>query len=173
MQRVAVVSGFAYHDNVHTQLTIHPEYGTWTSYRAVVVFYHYNNPANCKQQTTASCPPVTNHPTAPPPRVARTLLTRSEEATASTAMKRALALLSSTTTVNLCQHPHQPKSNGAPNDNDEDRQRMEAFRALIAVRDAIETGKVKYRFSENQLLYHYTKDFKYLRAAIMDAATDG
>jgi hypothetical protein len=34
--------------------------------------------------------------------------------------------------------------------------------AWIAMRDCIETGKAQYRYDSEQLLYHYTKDKKYL-----------
>jgi hypothetical protein len=97
----------------------------------------------------------------------------------SAALQRALELSSGTTNFfsgKLChRHQQQQKNSSAVVvDNDEvtnnydSSLQLETARAWIAMRDAIETGKAKYRFSENQLLYHYTKDTKYLVRAAMD-----
>lgn len=138
MQRVAVASGFAYHDR-NTQLTIHPTYGTWKAYRAVVVFFG-------EGRSEGSL--------APPPRVPK-LLNAQEEAKAAAAMERALDL---SDTFNLCQQLH--KSVTFVWDK--------AAMAWIAVRDAVELGKAKYRYGESQLMYHYTKDKKFIKIAMAE-----
>lgn len=132
MQRVAMESGFAYHDPA-TQLVIHPVYGAWHSYRAAVVIHD-----NAVQYV------------APPPPVP-CLLTQQEVEYAREAMKRALEVSDN---KNLCVQLH-----GGKNDPD-----MESVcKAWIAMRDCVERGKAEYRFEEDQLMYHYTKDVKYLK----------
>lgn len=134
MQRVAVVAGFAYHDR-NTQLTIHPEYGAWTAFRAVVIFFGSG--------------PLTSlsRPIAIP-----SLLSAEEEAKAKEAMEYALSL----SDVNdLCQHLHKSLM------TDEDK-----ALAWIKIRDCVQLGKLKYRYEKNQLMYHYTKDKKFLRDAM-------
>lgn len=138
MQRVAVVSGFAYHDR-NTQLTIHPKYGTWHAYRAVVVFFgeHHGDSALL-----------------PPARVPN-LLSPEEELEALKAMQYALSLTSSTINGDLCQQLHKSVI------TDKDK-----AAAWIRIRDCVGLGKQEHRYEENQLLYHYTKDKMYLRNAI-------
>lgn len=133
MQRVAKVSGFAYFDP-NTFLTVHPTYGTWTSYRAVVVFYH-----------TTELP---NRPIIPqsPPQIPN-LLTPDEEEQAKLAMTRALG---ASDTSRLCEQLH-----GKGDDLDK------VCHAWIAMRDCVHTGK-EYRFGDQQLMYHYTKDHECL-----------
>lgn len=133
MQRVAMESGFAYHDPT-TQLTIHPLYGPWNSYRAVVILHDDT---------------ITDE-TTPPPRIPY-LLTSQEEKLAKEAMKHALSV---SDISNLCHQLH-----GGTEDPDIETVSI----AWIAVRDCIETGKTEYRYDEDQLMYHYTKDLKYLK----------
>jgi hypothetical protein len=137
MQRVAVGAGFAYHD-VNTQLTIHPEYGTWTSYRAVVVVSENGSNNNNKSHSAVPLPP---------PRVPK-LLTVQEEQKAAAAMKHALSLSDTTA---LCQQLHKSIVD------------ISICQAWIAMRDTVERGKAEYRFDDEQLLYHYTKDVQYLK----------
>lgn len=136
MQRVAMESGFAYHDPT-TQLTIHPLFGPWNSYRAVVILHDdCSIPATC----------------IPPPSRIPCLLTPQEEKCAKEATKHALEV---SDTRNLC---HQLHGGGA---NDPDIQTV--CKAWIAMRDCIQRGKAEYRYDEDQLMYHYTKDTKHLK----------
>lgn len=144
LQRVALVSGFAYMDD-HTKLTVHPVYGTWKSFRAVVV-YHTQN-AETFRETAPSAPPRIQN-----------LLTTNEERRADLAMKHALQASQEVAaqgkgeeTNGLCEQLH-----GAIVD-------ARVAEAWIAVRDSIETGRVDFRFGTSQLLYHYTKDPQYLQ----------
>jgi methylmalonic aciduria homocystinuria type C protein len=125
MQRVASVSGLCYHDN-HTQLSIHPEFGPWLAFRAVVVL---------------------DRPflTSPPPLVP-CLLSATEKENAKKAMAAALAVSDQT---NLCKQLH-----GGSKKED-------TRLAWVALRDCITTGR-NYRYTDGQLIYHYTKDTKVL-----------
>jgi len=132
MQRVAMESGFAYHDPA-TQLVVHPVYGVWHSYRAVVIIHD-----DAVKEV------------APPPTVP-CFLTANEEELARQAMKHALEV---SDTKNLCMQLH-----GGRNDPD----MTTVCEAWIAMRDCVERGKAEYRFDEDQLMYHYTKDVKFLK----------
>lgn len=133
VQRVAVVAGFAYYD-ANTQMTIHPFYGTWTSYRAVAIVFG----------ETPSIAPVR-------PNQIPKLMTLSEETNAVSAMKYALDLVA--------------RAQVPPSVVDEEQ----TCDAWIAVRDSVERGKAEYRFCTNQLRYHYSKNLKYLEAAMEQA----
>lgn len=139
MQRVAMESGFAYHDPT-TQLTIHPLYGPWNSYRAVVILHDYVNDSDAT----------------PPPHVP-CLLTPQEKKCAKEAMKRAIAV---SDMRNLCHQLH----GGTKNPD-----MLRVCKAWIAMRDCIERGKAAYRYDEDQLMYHYTKDIKYLKSDSNDS----
>ena len=138
MQRVASVSGFAYHDPI-TQLTVHSAYGTWHSYRAIVIIHDDDD--DDEAQETETAPPT------PVPR----LLSKQEEECAREVMRRALQV---SDTKNLC-----PQLHGGM----EDPNIASVCTAWIAMRDCIERGRKEYRFDEDQLMYHYTKDVKFLR----------
>ena len=127
MQRVAAVSGFAYHDD-SSHLTVHPVYGAWHSFRAVAVFSSSSNDV-------------------PPPQRLPCLLSATEKERAAAALNYALQVSDS---ENLCNQLHGKIVNNE-----------KVCMAWIAVRDCVETGK-EYRFDENQLMYHYTKDVNYI-----------
>mmetsp|Transcript_70 Transcript_70/g.136 ORF Transcript_70/g.136 Transcript_70/m.136 type:complete len:258 (+) Transcript_70:194-967(+) len=133
MQRVAMESGFAHHDPT-TQLTVHHLYGPWNAYRAVVILHEDSDAVD----------------TQPPPR-SPCLLTPQEHECARKAMEYALEV---SDVGNLCRQLH-----GGSN---KDPDMLTVCEAWIAMRDCIETGKAQYRYDSDQLLYHYTKDKKYL-----------
>ena len=85
MQRVASISGLCYHDK-ETQLSIHPIFGAWAAFRAVVVF---DSPAGPLGEV-------------PPPQV-RPFLTQEEASAARAAMAAALA---ASNEANLCTQLH-------------------------------------------------------------------
>ena len=74
MQRIAVVSGLAYHDP-NTKLIVHPVYGTWHAYRAVVVYTSFAAPLE-------------------PPTCVPCLLSLAEQEQAQKAIQEALSLCS-------------------------------------------------------------------------------
>jgi hypothetical protein len=142
MQRVAMVSGFAYWDT-NTQLSVHPTFGTWKSYRAVVVF---QIPRGDDDQTPRNQSRCIGAVPQPPPRIP-CLLTPDEQEQARLAMKRAL---DASDMSRLCD-----QLQGKGKDMDE------LCLPWIEMRDCVQTGK-EYRFGQQQLMYHYTKDPKYL-----------
>lgn len=132
MQRVAMETGFAYHDST-TQLAIHPTFGAWHAYRAVVILHDADMKENSSQPTPIHC-----------------LLSSKEQERAREAMTYALKV---SDTDNLCRQLH-----GGRSDPD-----LEAVcKAWIAMRDCVNRGK-EYRYDHDQLMYHYTKDIKYLK----------
>lgn len=133
LQRVASVSAFAYLDN-NTHLTVHPEFGTWHSYRAVVVVVedHSSNVTAVEKPKPVPCQ-----------------LSPEEEEEARKALRHALDISDES---NLCAQLH----------GDFDKN-MDLIRGWIALRNVVNVGREKYRFPEDQLMYHYTKDPKYLR----------
>lgn len=164
MQRVASCSGLSYLDS-KSHLTIHPVYGTWHSFRAVVVVVDVGENTRAEQTVRAAelggavgvhggiipraPPPLTPTPT-PVPRLSSPM----EEREAGAALTRALKLSSGSdddggAMDRLCEQLH----GRGPSE------RIAA--AWIEVRDCISLGK-EYRFDHDQLWYHYTKDVKYL-----------
>jgi methylmalonic aciduria homocystinuria type C protein len=143
MQRAAESAGLA-HLDPSTHLSIHPTFGAWLSLRAVVVF---------DLQGLGRAPPA-------PPEVA---LSQAERDEASAALQRAIARSSG----NLCEELHGPVhreggqescDRGAP-----------AWREWVALRDVVRLGR-RYRFCEDQIEYHYTKDRAKLKAAVLRPA---
>jgi len=134
MQRAAYCSGLSYLDS-KSHLTIHPIYGTWHSFRAVVVVTNKDKTNVGTRSLSASIPALTR------------LLTPQEEKEAQAALCRALQLSDEN---RLCDQLH----GKGPSE--------EVAAAWIAVRDCISQGN-EYRFDDNQLWYHYTKDTMYLR----------
>lgn len=116
MQRVAEVSGLCFMDKV-THLCVHPVFGTWCGFRAVVVI-------------DADCPDDK------PDRI-ECMLSEDERRASEELLNRALL---------------------AGNEG----YRQSSWRAWLAMRDAIQTGK-EYRYGENQLAYHYTGDRVHLQ----------
>lgn len=127
MQRVASVSGLSFLDT-KSHLSIHPVYGTWHSFRAVVVV-------------------KAEGPNLPTPTPAPCLLTPQEQEKAKVAMFHALEVSDKD---RLCDQLH----GKGPSE--------QVAAAWIELRDCVSVGK-EFRFDEDQLWYHYTKDTKFLR----------
>ena len=141
MQRAAQCAGLA-HLDPSTHLSIHPTVGAWLSLRAVVV---------------VDLPGV--GPVPPPP--LESPLSATERHEASAALQRAIARSSS----NLCEELHGPNKDGERREESCDRGRP-AWREWVALRDVVRLGR-RYRFCEEQIEYHYTKDRARLRAAVL------
>eukprot|EP00978_Attheya_sp_CCMP212_P001356 scaffold2848_cov54-Attheya_sp.AAC.1 len=146
MQRVASVSGFAYTDPL-SKLSIHPVYGAWTSYRAVVVFHNMGQESTC-----CSGKEGIDSPPTPPPPMMSCLLSEQEQASAKIAMEKACYASEERGFTTCCKQLH----------GGEAMLKDELYKDWIALRDCVHVGKEQYRFSESQLLYHYTKDLKFL-----------
>ena len=134
MQRVAVVSGVCYHDS-ETQLAIHPTFGSWLGFRAVIVLDIDPN-------------------LGPPPARVPCLLSEAEKTAAREAMAAAMR---ASDAANLCTQLH-----GAAG------MEKDVRLAWAALRDCVSVGK-EHRYSEAQLVYHYTKDRTVLNQAVQNA----
>lgn len=135
MQRVAVCSALCYHDP-ETQLAIHPKFGAWVAFRALVVL---------------DIPPAKLEvPKAAPERLG-CLLSDDEKVAARAAMAAALR---ASDEANLCTQLH--GANGMKTD---------VRLAWAALRDCVRVGR-SHRYSEEQLTYHYTKEKAVLLQAL-------
>lgn len=130
MQRAAVAGALCYHDS-ETQLAIHPLFGAWVAFRAVVVL---------------DAPGLEG----PPPDRVRCLLTDAEKEKAREAMADALR---ASDQANLCTQLHGEKG-----------METDVRLAWARLRDCVGVGKMA-RYSEEQLIYHYTKD----KAVLLEA----
>lgn len=135
MQRVAIVSGLCYHDS-ETQLAIHPKFGAWIAFRALLVVEY--------------APTLHGVGATPPPRM-RCLLTETEKTAAKKAMKSALQ---ASDEANLCTQLH-----GAAG------MQKDVRLAWAALRDCVGVGR-EHRYCSSQLNYHYTKDRALLLAEV-------
>lgn len=157
-QVVASVSGFAYHDSNNARLTVHPKYGAWTAYRAVVMvtvtaIISDSSVSSLGNDATIIAPP----PPPPPPRIPNPL-SPSEEAEAKAAVERALSSCDAT----------ELRRRLVENETNEEADDWPNAEEWIAVRDVVRLGKQQYRYGRNQLMYHYTKNKRFLHAAMME-----
>ena len=127
MQRVAVASGLCYHDS-ETQLAIHPTFGAWHAYRAVLVL---GTPALADALAPSA------------PSRLPCLLSGAEKEAARAAMSAALR---ASDEADLCTQLHGAKG-----------MERDVRLAWAALRDCVQLG-AEHRYSEAQLVYHYTKD---------------
>lgn len=137
MQRVAVCSGLCYHDS-ETQLAVHPIFGAWLAFRAVVVF--------------DATPTALKLPSKAPERLG-CLLSDAEKSAARAAMAAALR---ASDEANLCTQLHGAKGMEA-----------DVRLAWAALRDCVRVGK-EHKYSDDQLIYHYTKEKAVLHRALRE-----
>ena len=133
MQRIAAVSGLCHLDEA-SNMAIHPLFGPWLSFRAVILF-HSGDMTNDGDGDLSALP-------APDP--IPSLLTPEEEANARAFIQKAF-------------------DKNTPKDDDASIRRGWVVKCLIASRDSAALGREEHRFSDSQLMYHYTKDAKYLQ----------
>lgn len=159
MQRVALVSGLVYHGK-EVVFCIHPIYGTWHSFRAVVVVDLAVVDQSSLSSSTQSNSSI---PTTGPPCRVPCLLSNAEKERAKIAMQYAITVSSSND--NDLTLVHNGKITEDDDDNNDDtNHEMRIVRAWVAVRDCVDTGRSGYRYGHNQLNYHYTKNTsKYLQ----------
>ena len=135
MQRVAICSALCYHDS-ETQLAIHPRFGSWVAFRAVVVLH-----AEPSAHGLAG--------TAPKP--LSCLMSEAEKSAARAAMQAALR---ASDEANLCTQLHGAKG-----------MERDVRLAWAALRDCVRVGS-QHRYTDEQLTYHYTKDKAVLEKAL-------
>jgi len=168
MQRVAQVTGLYWHDIEATKLCIHPEYGTWVAFRAVVIFEWDEQIHDHSQQQIMSTllePP-------PAPSLCQCHISSMEMENAKTIFDYALSVSCASTEDDndndgnlgygsqankswskLCKFLHGTICGGTEWDA-----LPETMKPWIRLRDCIEVGREEWRYGEEQLLYHYTKD---------------
>ena len=173
MARVASCTGFSYLDP-QTHLSVHSTYGTWHSYRAVLLI-----PKQSSTLTSKLSISLLPNPASP-----------LDQKAAKEAFDKALEI--STGTIET--HTDAPSSLdedgrsklseelgrgnyeddkseeglslSLPNNNSNRKSRV--ANAWITLRDTIAIGRKTYRFDDHQLLYHYTKDPQWLFKGIKD-----
>ena len=146
MQRVAKATGQYWLDEGATKLCVHPEYGTWTAFRAVVVF----ETSGANENT--GIPPI--------PQPCPCPVSYDETKKAKIIFDRALKLdgLGYGATLEkswseLCKFLHHTVCSGAEWDKV-----PATMKPWIQLRDVISVGRDNWKYDDNQLLYHYTKD---------------
>mmetsp|Transcript_27042 Transcript_27042/g.49208 ORF Transcript_27042/g.49208 Transcript_27042/m.49208 type:complete len:362 (-) Transcript_27042:5-1090(-) len=158
MQRVAKVTGKYWHDEEGTKLCVHPKFGTWKAFRAVVVFHKTQQQQNSEPNiiTIPRAPPMCPSPVAP-----------NEIQKAKEVMDYALKISGNETSTgygkpsgksDLCTYLHNSVQRGS------DWSKVSpTMRPWLQLRDCISVGREDYKYGDSQLLYHYTKDSEILR----------
>ncbi|OEU11746.1 hypothetical protein FRACYDRAFT_244869 [Fragilariopsis cylindrus CCMP1102] len=187
MGRIASYAGFSYLDD-ETHLNIHPEYGTWHSYRAVLLVAvdeeddddddnNSNDDANKNIALSLSLSSLISEEEAIASKLAfDNALQISSAIGISNEEEDDVGLIGTAKEVDvdaikdqLCEELGEGKYNtntDADNGNDSRRnknnRKEEIPLAWMKLRDSISIGRQKYKYDNNQLLYHYTKDTKCL-----------
>mmetsp|Transcript_6704 Transcript_6704/g.9946 ORF Transcript_6704/g.9946 Transcript_6704/m.9946 type:complete len:411 (+) Transcript_6704:49-1281(+) len=193
MQRMAKLSGKYWQDDEGTKLCVHPLFGTWTAFRAVVVFYTNNDDSSLHHDMNIVVPNV------PPPcpcpviqedielakKVMKFALAQSSANNSSNVAgdngdsnNDTIALMSysdSNTTRSagsgsqalLCQYLHNTVTRGS-----EWSKVPMSMRPWIQLRDCISVGRDVYKYEDDQLLYHYTKDPDILRRNLICSSSN-
>lgn len=148
MQRIAKITGEYWHDDEATKLCVHPVYGTWTAFRAIVLF-----------ETTGNA--QTSIPAAPQP--CKCPVSNEEIRNAKVIFDHALKLSSSDNLgygatldkswAELCKYLHNTVCSGSAWDKV-----PSTMKPWIQLRDTISVGREDWKYDDSQLLYHYTKD---------------
>lgn len=149
MQRAATTTGEYWHDMDGTKLCVHKEYGTWTAFRVVVVL----GTTGVGQGDSLYPPPPL--PPCPCP------VSNEELKMAKAAFDIALEMSSSDgygATVNqswdeICKFFHGQVCSGKKWDDVPD-----TMKPWIQLRDSFSVGRERWKYSDAQLLYHYTSD---------------
>jgi hypothetical protein len=170
MQRVASVSGEYWHDEENTKLCVHPVHGTWTAFRALVIF-ETENSYNDTSIGSSSGGGRSNIVSLPPP--CPCPLSEEEMKEAKQIFDYALEMNTSgqgssnigsygtqanKTWDELCTYLHNQVCKGSDWD-----EVPESMKPWIELRNAISVGRSDWKYDEAQLLYHYTKDPNILR----------
>lgn len=165
MARISHCTGFSYLDK-HTHLSVHPTIGTWHSYRAVLLI-----PKEKSSATLGTSIKVLTNP-----------MSALDQTAANEAFDRALAISTGKeietqgeSSTDLCAEDtaiiSEELGKGIYKNSDKQQKndrKTRVARAWIQLREAISIGHEKYRFDDNQLWYHYTKDPIYLFQGMAD-----
>jgi hypothetical protein len=156
MQRVATTTGMYWLDNEATKLCVHPEYGTWMAFRVLVVL------------ETPSCSCCCSIPLAPTP--CSCPVSSDEIRLAKEIFEYALDMSRTEgygTTLNkswqeLCDYLHDISCTGTSWDKV-----PKQMKPWIHLRDSISVGRERWKYGQEQLLYHYTRDSEILFMELM------
>ncbi len=188
MQRLAKVSGEYWHDDVGTKLCVHPTYGTWHAFRALVVF-HAEDRNECTSGLRRNNPSQLQIPSPYP--MCPCPVSQNEIEKAKEVLNYALQVMSggrnnvddnedsnhdkdeneltsggvcvvskgkNNANQELCQYLHKSTSSGS------DWLKVSpSMRPWIQLRNCISVGCDEFKYCDNQLLYHYTKDVEILK----------
>ena len=155
MQRIASASGEYWHDEENTKLCVHPVYGTWTAFRALVVFETEQTiiSSNIPSTLPSPCPcPLSQEEMKEAKRVFDYAL---EMNTCSGQGNNAgsYGTQANKTWDELCKYLHNQVCQGSSWDKV-----PESMKPWIELRNVIRVGRNDWKYDEPQLLYHYTKD---------------
>lgn len=172
MARVASCTGFSYLDP-HTHLSVHPIYGTWHSYRAVLLIPK-------EVSSPASQIPISLLPNPISPLDQKAAKKAFDDALKSSTGTKTESYTFSSSSLDEEDRSKLSEELGRGNYNDsngeglpnrqsenEDRKTRVA-NAWITLRETISNGRETYRFDDHQLFYHYTKDPIWLLEGIKD-----
>ena len=177
MQRVAKVTGKYWHDEEGTKLCVHPTFGTWKAFRAVIVFYKKDTRSFDLSSSRTRTVATTSRPKAPP--MCTCPVDPDEIQKAKEVMEYALKMsvgenATNTNTSNvglgyggksndLCTYLHNSVTSGS------DWSKVSpTMRPWLQLRDCISVGRDDYKYCDNQLLYHYTKDTAILKRELLN-----
>lgn len=173
MARIASCTGFSYLDP-QTHLSVHPTYGTWHSYRAVLLI-----PKESSTLTSKLSISLLPNPTSPlDQKAAKEAFDKALEISTGTIETHtdASSCLDEESRSKLSEElgrgtykddkSEEGLSPSLPNNNSDRKTRV--ANAWITLRDTITIGRKIYRFDDHQLLYHYTKDPQWLFKGIKD-----
>ena len=165
MTRVATTTGEYWNDVEATKLCVHPKYGTWTAFRAVVVF---------DATGASSVPPPSARPRpSPPPPPCPSPMSTEEIEIAKIAFERALGNSSDDggrgygTTVGKPWEELRDYLHGSTCAGTSWEKVPDDMKPWILLRDCVSAGRREgWKYDEAQLLYHYTRDREILIAEL-------
>lgn len=171
MQRIASVTGQYWHDEANTKLCVHPLYGTWTAFRALVVFETTENLDNSDERSSGNRSTISP---VPPPPPCPCPVSEEEIKEAKKIFDYALEMnmtdsgsdnnigsygtQSNKSWAQLCTFLHNQVCQGSDWD-----EVPESMKPWIELRNVISVGRDDWKYDDAQLLYHYTKDPNILR----------
>lgn len=153
MQRVAITTGKYWHDDGSTKLCVHPEYGTWTAFRTLVIFETRDKvvSTNSIPQAPSPCPcPVTDEEIKAAKIVFDYALKMSSD-------EQGYAATLTKSWQEVSEYLHETVCSGS-----EWEKVPSSMKGWIQLRDCISIGRKDWRYSQPQLLYHYTRDAEIL-----------
>jgi len=158
MQRIASVSGQYWHDEENTKLCVHPVFGTWMAFRALVIFeaesscFSNNNNSSVIPSAPSPCPcPLSEEEMKEAKKIFDYALEMNTSGQGSNI--GSYGTQSNKSWDELCTFLHNQVCQGS-----DWEEVPESMKPWIELRNAISIGRSEWKYDEAQLLYHYTKD---------------